>query len=159
MVVLLAASCLGMVSCGGYSNSEARELIRKAKDDKLKKDDYARMIEWYEDIQGEYYDGWEKVIEDNRKYEDYYLDNIEFMAGIAGRYPFFGNMEQILDNADEDKMGSANYKKYTRLKEKFGKRMNKLGDKVPEMESGEGRSAYDIPEEREEQECTLDYEY
>jgi len=126
----------GLTSCGGYSNSKAKEFIKSYdKDpDKLKKDDYATMIEWYEDIQTEYLDRWEKVAKDEKKYIDYKLALEELQADFASDYPHYMHLVVILASADEDAMGKANYKKFEKLEEKFDKREEKIKKKAPERD-------------------------
>lgn len=138
LVALVAVLGFSLTSCGGYSNSKAKEFIKKDKKDKLKKEDYATMIEWYEEINEEYYDGWEKIIKKEKKYDDYELALHEFQIGLLADYPHFDRIESILrrgaNEGEDGAMGKANCNKYEKLSEKFDKRRDKLNDKAPEPE-------------------------
>lgn len=133
---LIAVLGFGLTSCGGYSNSAAKEIIKKYdKDpDKVQKDEYATMIEWYEEIQTEYLDQWEKIAKDEKKWIDYKLAMNEFEADFTSNYPHFSYINMILYSADEDAMGKSNYNKFEKLSEKFSKRMEKIKDKAPERD-------------------------
>lgn len=144
LLALVMTLGIGVSSCGGYSNGKAREMIKKADKDKLKKDDYAQMIDWYEEANDKYVEGWEKVIKDNKDYMDYTLENQEFGISILHKYPYIGNITDILESADEEEMGASNYKKFHKLKDKFEERMEKLGDKVPEKKSEKASELGDI---------------
>lgn len=148
LLALVLTLGIGVTSCRGYSNGKAREMIKKADKDKLKKEDYAQMIEWYEEANDKYVEGWEKVIKDNKDYMDYTLENQEFGISILHKYPYIGNITDILESADEEEMGASNYKKFHKLKDRYEERMEKLGKKVPEKKSEEssGLGDIDMPE-------------
>ena len=138
LIALVAVLAFGLTSCGGYNNNKAKEFIKKDKKDKLKKEDYATMIEWYEAVNEEYLDGWEKIIKKEKKYDDYQLAMQEFQIEMLSDYPHIDRIESILrrdaNDGEDGKMGKANCNKYEKLSEKFEKRREKLQDKAPEYE-------------------------
>lgn len=133
LFALVAFTAIAFTSCGGYSDSKAKEMIIKSEDDKLKKEDYAEMIQWYEDINNKYLDKWGKILNDKTDYLEYSLDMVKLEADMKGNYPYFSNIRSILSSADEEEMGKANYNKYEKLVEKADKRIEKYNEKVQKM--------------------------
>ena len=133
LIALMAVLGVTMTSCGGYSNSKAKEMIIKSEDDKLKKEDYADMIEWYEACNSKYLDKWEKILADKDSYLEYQLSMIEFNADFTSDYPFMNDVEHILKSAVEEEMVKANLNKFEKLEEKFEKRADKYGEKASKM--------------------------
>ena len=146
LLALMTIVGAGLTSCGGYSNGKAADMLRKANDDKLKKDDYSEMIEWYEEVMTENLDKFEKLVKENRKYEDFEIASIEFGGKLQGKYPFFDSVVKILNRADEDEMGKSNYKKYHKLKDKYDERTQKLRKKIPEKKDKDRDYDYEMDE-------------
>lgn len=140
LVALVAMLGIAMTACSGngYNNKEARELVKKAKKGKLKKADYAKIIDWYEMATEEFTDQYEKIVKENDDYDDFELAATELTKRFAGKYPHLDALFSVLYAASEEDMGASNYKKSQKLQEKFNKRIEKLNDRAPKSDEDGG---------------------
>lgn len=131
-IVLLAA--VAVSSCSGpagYSNDKAKEFVKKAEDDKLKKADYAEMLEWYEAINDEWMEQWSDVLDERLSYWDYQFKMHEMGIEFANQYPYFNIVKAMLSAASEDDMGATTYKKYEKYQDKINSKVEKYAKREP----------------------------
>ncbi len=124
---------LGLTSCGGFSEKAAEKMVEKYDDGDMKKDDFSKCIDWVE----KYYQDYEKGIEDaiqDSKNEKKFSKNIEdFEDKFEDKWDGIEDVIEMLNRAsyDDDKdMGSSNIKRWEKLTEKHGEKIDKLREKA-----------------------------
>lgn len=133
MLAVMALLGVSVTSCGGYSNSKAKDMIAKDDDGKLEQSDYTDMIQWVEDANKDFCDGWEEVIKDNPEYKDYELAIKEFTVNKAVDYVFIGDIEYILNkqSRNEESFGKENVDRWKAVKQRNFDRRAALNGKTP----------------------------
>lgn len=160
VAVIVTMLGLGVTGCsgpGGYSDSKAKELIKKNGEGKLKKADYAEMLEWYEAINDEFMDEWVDILNDRLDYWDYQFATREMNVQYNKDYPYIMEVDDILGSASEDDMGTSTYNKYKKYQEKLSDKYEKYAKRIPKDKKSKTEVTDEIAAPAEEVEEYSEY--
>lgn len=113
-----------------YSETAAQKMLDKNERGKLTKDDYSTCIDWLEQGYTELYNKLNSCIESSSSEAEFYDNCMKLTDQIQAKYPNMQGINDILDKADEEEMGPANYRRYNSVYEKFDKKLEKLQQKA-----------------------------
>lgn len=128
---LLVLFTLALTACSKYDSDQIENWYDTYRDrGHIKKSDYTKAIEMAEEIMEKFTDQQESII-NNSKTSTAYEEAMEDLAdNFDERYDDNEDLMTILNNASEDDMGSANYRKWQRTWSKFTNRVEKLSEKA-----------------------------
>lgn len=132
VLALIAIFSFGLSSCG-YSEKAAEKMVEKYDDGDMTKDDFSKCIDWMEEAYGNQEDILDELISDSKNLKRFEKNIEDAEEEYEKKWADIDDIENLLDEASygEDKdMGSSNIKRWEKLKEKHGEKMDKLFEKA-----------------------------
>lgn len=134
LMALVAICCLSFTSCSSYSPKAAEKMVDKYDDGDMKKADYETCIKWVEDYWADCEKGYEKAIADSKSEKKFEkaLDKLDEEL-TDDKWEDIDDIIKMLNEASydaEDDMGSANAKRWEKLRDKHNDKMEKLWEKA-----------------------------